>query len=132
MLPILSVLPFLWEVWTMKNVTTPSRWSAIYCAPTNTRFPWTKLFLFPRIGMCMLVYIWQTTLSSITAIQNTVDPPSGNVWYDGWELSQNIIPSATSACKAVGKTIQKMNRKLTSFIARIPNLSITDLTWLHD
>ena len=46
-----------------------------------------------------------TTVHAMTATQLTVDGPSrgGKDWRGGRCASQNIIPSATGAAKAVGK-----------------------------
>jgi len=73
-----------------------------------------------------------TTVHAMTATQLTVDGPSrgGKDWRGGRCASQNIIPSATGAAKAVGKVLPKMNGKLTGMAFRVPtpDVSVVDLT----
>merc|ERR1711896_12756 len=73
-----------------------------------------------------------TTVHAMTATQLTVDGPSrgGKDWRGGRCASQNIIPSATGAAKAVGKVIPAMNGKLTGMAFRVPtpDVSVVDLT----
>merc|ERR1719331_1327506 len=68
----------------------------------------------------------------MTATQLTVDGPSrgGKDWRGGRCASQNIIPSATGAAKAVGKVLPVMNGKLTGMAFRVPtpDVSVVDLT----
>merc|ERR1719326_1751936 len=68
----------------------------------------------------------------MTATQLTVDGPSrgGKDWRGGRCASQNIIPSATGAAKAVGKVIPSFNGKLTGMAFRVPtpDVSVVDLT----
>jgi glyceraldehyde 3-phosphate dehydrogenase len=73
-----------------------------------------------------------TTVHAMTATQLTVDGPSrgGKDWRGGRCASQNIIPSATGAAKAVGKCYPKVNGKLTGMAFRVPtpDVSVVDLT----
>merc|ERR1712056_78864 len=68
----------------------------------------------------------------MTATQLTVDGPSrgGKDWRGGRCASQNIIPSATGAAKAVGKVLPAVNGKLTGMAFRVPtpDVSVVDLT----
>ncbi|XP_049641674.1 glyceraldehyde-3-phosphate dehydrogenase-like [Suncus etruscus] len=71
-----------------------------------------------------------TTVHAVTATQKTVDGPSGKQWRDGRGASQNIIPAATGAAKAVGHVIPELKGKLTGMAFRVPvpNVSVVDLT----
>merc|ERR1712050_682871 len=73
-----------------------------------------------------------TTVHATTATQLTVDGPSrgGKDWRGGRCASQNIIPSATGAAKAVGKCLPALNGKLTGMAFRVPtpDVSVVDLT----
>jgi len=73
-----------------------------------------------------------TTVHAMTATQLTVDGPSrgGKDWRGGRCASQNIIPSATGAAKAVGECLPALNGKLTGMAFRVPtpDVSVVDLT----
>jgi len=73
-----------------------------------------------------------TTVHAMTANQLTVDGPSrgGKDWRAGRCASENIIPAATGAAKAVGKVIPALNGKLTGMAFRVPtpDVSVVDLT----
>lgn len=71
-----------------------------------------------------------TTVHATTATQKTVDGPSGKLWRDGRGASQNIIPAATGAAKAVGKVIPDLESKITGMAFRVPiaDVSVVDLT----
>jgi glyceraldehyde 3-phosphate dehydrogenase len=77
-----------------------------------------------------------TTVHAMTATQLTVDGPSrgGKDWRGGRCASQNIIPSATGAAKAVGKCLPALNGKLTGMAFRVPtpDVSVVDLTCCLD
>jgi len=73
-----------------------------------------------------------TTVHAMTATQLTVDGPSrgGKDWRGGRCASENVIPSATGAAKAVGKVIPSLDKKLTGMAFRVPtpDVSVVDLT----
>jgi len=73
-----------------------------------------------------------TTVHAITATQKTVDGPAtgGKDWRSGRGASQNIIPAATGAAKAVTKVIPSLEGKLTgmSFRVGVSDVSVVDLT----
>lgn len=73
-----------------------------------------------------------TTVHAMTATQNVVDGPSkgGKDWRGGRCASENIIPAATGAAKAVGKVIPALNGRLTGMAFRVPtpDVSVVDLT----
>jgi len=95
---------------------------------TNCLAPLTKV-IHEKFG---IVEGLMTTVHAMTATQLTVDGPSrgGKDWRGGRCASQNIIPSATGAAKAVGKVIPAMNKKLTGMAFRVPtpDVSVIDLT----
>lgn len=71
-----------------------------------------------------------TTIHAMTATQPTVDGPSKKDWRGGRGATQNIIPSATGAAKAVGLVLPEVAGKLTGMAFRVPtpNVSVVDLT----
>jgi glyceraldehyde 3-phosphate dehydrogenase len=73
-----------------------------------------------------------TTIHATTSNQLTVDGPSrgGKDWRAGRCASQNIIPAATGAAKAVGIVLPQLNGKLTGLALRVPvsDVSIVDLS----
>jgi len=95
---------------------------------TNCLAPITKV-IHDKFG---IVEGLMTTVHAMTATQLTVDGPSrgGKDWRGGRCASQNIIPSATGAAKAVGKVLPVMNGKLTGMAFRVPtpDVSVVDLT----
>merc|ERR1712076_361943 len=95
---------------------------------TNCLAPLAKV-VHEKFG---LVEGLMTTVHAMTATQLTVDGPSrgGKDWRGGRCVSQNIIPSATGAAKAVGKVIPSVNGKLTGMAFRVPtpDVSVVDLT----
>merc|ERR1712170_90758 len=95
---------------------------------TNCLAPLTKV-IHTKFG---LLEGLMTTVHAMTATQLTVDGPSrgGKDWRGGRCASQNIIPSATGAAKAVGKCLPALNGKLTGMAFRVPtpDVSVVDLT----
>merc|ERR1712187_1009967 len=95
---------------------------------TNCLAPMTKV-VHEKFG---IVEGLMTTVHAMTATQLTVDGPSrgGKDWRGGRCASQNIIPSATGAAKAVGKCLPTLNGKLTGMAFRVPtpDVSVVDLT----
>merc|ERR1712071_649266 len=95
---------------------------------TNCLAPVTKV-VHEKFG---IVEGLMTTVHAMTATQLTVDGPSrgGKDWRGGRCASQNIIPSATGAAKAVGKCLPALNGKLTGMAFRVPtpDVSVVDLT----
>jgi len=95
---------------------------------TNCLAPITKV-IHDKFGILEGL---MTTVHAMTATQLTVDGPSrgGKDWRGGRCASQNIIPSATGAAKAVGKVLPVMNGKLTGMAFRVPtpDVSVVDLT----
>merc|ERR1712190_307858 len=95
---------------------------------TNCLAPLTKV-VHEKFG---IVEGLMTTVHAMTATQLTVDGPSrgGKDWRGGRCASQNIIPSATGAAKAVGKCLPALNGKLTGMAFRVPtpDVSVVDLT----
>merc|ERR1712242_195701 len=95
---------------------------------TNCLAPLTKV-VDDNFG---LIEGLMTTVHAMTATQLTVDGPSrgGKDWRGGRCASQNIIPSATGAAKAVGKVLPALNGKLTGMAFRVPtpDVSVVDLT----
>merc|ERR1712066_738810 len=95
---------------------------------TNCLAPLTKV-VNDKFG---LIEGLMTTVYAMTATQLTVDGPSrgGKDWRGGRCASQNIIPSATGAAKAVGKCLPALNGKLTGMAFRVPtpDVSVVDLT----
>ena len=71
-----------------------------------------------------------TTVHASTATQSVVDGFSKKNWRLGRSVYNNIIPTSTSAAKAVGKVIPELKGKLTGTSMRIPagDVSIVDLT----
>merc|ERR1712087_766647 len=99
---------------------------------TNCLAPLTKV-IQDKFGIAEGL---MTTVHAMTATQLTVDGPSrgGKDWRGGRCASQNIIPSATGAAKAVGKCLPALNGKLTGMSFRVPtpDVSVVDLTCVLD
>lgn len=93
---------------------------------TNCLAPITKILL-DRFGIEEGL---MTTIHSMTASQPTVDGPSKKDWRGGRGASQNIIPAATGAAKAVSLCIPEVKGKLTGMAFRVPtaDVSVVDLT----
>lgn len=72
-----------------------------------------------------------TTVHAMTATQPTVDGPSKKDWRGGRGASQNIIPAATGAAKAVTLVLPELKGKLTGMAFRVPtpDVSVVDLTF---
>lgn len=71
-----------------------------------------------------------TTVHAMTSTQPTVDGPSKKDWRGGRAASQNIIPAATGAAKAVTLCIPSLKGKLTGMAFRVPTIDVSavDLT----
>ncbi len=71
-----------------------------------------------------------TTVHALTAAQPSVDGPSRKDLRGGRGSSQNIIPAATGAAKAVALCLPEVKGKLTGMAFRIPvaDVSVVDLT----
>merc|ERR1712027_43740 len=95
---------------------------------TNCLAPLTKV-VHDKFG---IVEGLMATVHAMAATQLTVGGPSrgGKDWRGGRCASQNIIPSATGAAKAVGKCLPELNGKLTGMAFRVPtpDVSVVDLT----
>jgi len=93
---------------------------------TNCLAPITKVLL-DNFGIEQGL---MTTIHAMTASQPTVDGPSKKDWRGGRSASQNIIPAATGAAKAVALCIPEIKDKLTGMAFRVPTLdvSVVDLT----
>lgn len=72
-----------------------------------------------------------TTIHAVTATQPTVDGPSRKDKRGGRSASQNIIPAATGAAKAVTIVLPELQGKLTGMAMRVPtpDVSVVDLTF---
>ncbi|PZU19187.1 MAG: type I glyceraldehyde-3-phosphate dehydrogenase [Chryseobacterium sp.] len=72
-----------------------------------------------------------TAVHATTSSQKTVDSPSSKDWRGGRAASNNIIPSATGAAKAVGKVIPELAGKITGLSFRVPvlDVSVADITF---
>ncbi|CAE8621443.1 unnamed protein product [Polarella glacialis] len=72
-----------------------------------------------------------TTIHAYTATQKTVDGVSSKDWGGGRAATCNIIPSATSAAKALGEVLPVTEGKLTCMAFRVPfpDVSVVDFTF---
>lgn len=70
-----------------------------------------------------------TTIHATTSSQKTVDSVSSKGRRGRCALN-NIIPTTTNVCKAIGKVIPSLEGKLTGMAFRVPtpNVSVVDLT----
>lgn len=66
-----------------------------------------------------------TIVHEITAVQKTLDDPSGKLWHDGSGVAQKIIPDTAK----LWVVPSSLNRKLTgmAFHVPIPNVSVMDM-----
>ncbi len=71
-----------------------------------------------------------TTVHAMTSTQPTVDGPSKKDLRGGRSGTQNIIPAATGAAKAVTLVLPELKGKLTGMAFRVPtpDVSVVDLT----
>lgn len=71
-----------------------------------------------------------TTVHSQTATKKSLNGPSLKDWRSGGTAGFNLIPSSTSASKAIGRVIPTLNGKIRSVAFRVPtpDVSLVDLT----
>ncbi|MFV0248761.1 MAG: type I glyceraldehyde-3-phosphate dehydrogenase [Tenacibaculum sp.] len=71
-----------------------------------------------------------TTVHAATSAQNVVDGPNKR-WRRGRTLVNNIIPTDTSAIKALNQVIPELKGRLNGMAVRVPvsNVSLVDLTF---
>lgn len=93
---------------------------------TNCMIPLMKV-LHDRFGVAEAQ---MTTVHSLTAITKSLEGPSLKDWRSGAVAGFNLIPSSTTASKAIGRLIPTLNGKIRSQAFRIPtpDASLVDLT----
>ncbi|XP_073385258.1 glyceraldehyde-3-phosphate dehydrogenase, cytosolic isoform X1 [Physcomitrium patens] len=93
---------------------------------TNCMTPLMKV-LHERFGVAEAL---MTTVHSLTATKKSLDGPSLKEWRSGAAAGFNLIPSSTTASKAIGRLIPTLNGKVRSIAFRVPtpDASLVDLT----
>ena len=106
----------------------PKLMNVVSCASctTNGLAPLMKL-MHEKFGIEQAL---MTTVHAATASQVTVDGTSAKDWRAGRAASNNIIPAATGAAKAVGRCYPALKGKLTGMAVRVPviDVSMVDVT----
>ncbi|KAG0582089.1 hypothetical protein KC19_3G033200 [Ceratodon purpureus] len=99
---------------------------AMASCTTNCMAPLVKV-LHDRFGVGEAL---MTTVHSLTATNKSLDGPSLKDWRSGPAAGFNLIPSSTTASKAIGRLIPTLNGKVRSMAFRVPtpDASLVDLT----
>jgi len=98
---------------------------AMASCTTNCLTPLMKV-LHERFG---IAEAQMTTVHSLTATKTSKDAPSLTDWRGGVSTGFDVIPSSTSATKAIGKLLPGLNGKVRGVAYRVPtpDVSLVDL-----